>query len=127
MAARDVLRKHRQRVKDIIEALCNKLLDDQALLKVLSQSSLIALARWCVRVACHAARTACSHSPARAGSYVGCSFLLHGDCQKLAVQAQPCEISGIESSELACLQAQSGLLTRRMHQIPVASDGHGSK
>ena len=32
------LRKHRQRVKDIIEALCNKLLDDQAVLKVLSQS-----------------------------------------------------------------------------------------
>ena len=33
-------RKHRQRVKDIIEALCNKLLDDQALLKLLSQSPL---------------------------------------------------------------------------------------
>lgn len=32
-------RKHRQRVKDIIEALCNKLLDDQALLKLLSQST----------------------------------------------------------------------------------------
>ncbi|CAJ1343468.1 unnamed protein product [Effrenium voratum] len=33
-----LIEKHRQRVKDIIEALCNKLLDDQALLKVLSQS-----------------------------------------------------------------------------------------
>ena len=33
-----LIEKHRQRVKDIIEALCNKLLDDQALLKLLSQS-----------------------------------------------------------------------------------------
>ncbi|CAK9098511.1 Transcription intermediary factor 1-beta (TIF1-beta) (E3 SUMO-protein ligase TRIM28) (KRAB-A-interacting protein) (KRIP-1) (RING-type E3 ubiquitin transferase TIF1-beta) (Tripartite motif-containing protein 28) [Durusdinium trenchii] len=30
-------RKHRQRVKDIIESLCHKLLDDQALQKLLSQ------------------------------------------------------------------------------------------
>lgn len=33
-----LIEKHRQRVKDIIEALCNKLLDDQALLKLLGQS-----------------------------------------------------------------------------------------
>ena len=31
-------REHRQRVKDIIEMMCNQLLDDQAMLKVLIQS-----------------------------------------------------------------------------------------
>ncbi|CAK9022252.1 unnamed protein product [Durusdinium trenchii] len=33
-----LIEKHRQRVKDIIESLCHKLLDDQALQKLLSQS-----------------------------------------------------------------------------------------